>query len=101
MYYPTVEVITRGRASYNDIYTIDDVLTKSFGGRPLAFVVVMRNKWSDGTFGEALLVVLRNTYPEGREVEGERDPAGNVVYVTYFVDAPPGGEGQAAGESRP
>ena len=101
VYYPTVEVITRGRASYNDIYTIDDVLTKSFGGRPLAFVVVMRNKWSNGTFGETLLAMLRTTYPEGREVEGERDPAGEVIYVTYYVDAGQAAEGQAAGRSRP
>jgi hypothetical protein len=87
---PTVEDITRGRATYRAIESIDDVATVGFEGRPLAFVVVKENKWSTGTFGEALLSELTAVYPQGRAVEGDRDPTGKVIYVTYFVDAPPG-----------
>ncbi len=85
---PTVELITRGRVSYDPIESVDDVEKTTSESPPLAFVVVKKNKRSDGTFAERLLPVLKEVYPEGREVEGERDPDGQLIYVTYFVDGP-------------
>lgn len=55
-------------------------------GMPLAFVIVEPSRHVGPSQTEQVVATLRGLYPQGKLVPGERDPVGQVIYSTFYVE---------------
>jgi hypothetical protein len=82
--------LTRRHASYQLLASAADLpVPAAAEGKGLAFIVTTGRFRSDGELAPALFDAIAARYPEARIASEERDPDGELVGVSFVVDAEP------------